>query len=88
MQKHDRLDAFGSAATLVLCALWAFGNVAIKVTNAGISPAFQSGLRSLGALALLFVWSMLARGNSLFSTRRYAGRPGLRRARCSQRSSR
>jgi drug/metabolite transporter (DMT)-like permease len=66
MQKHDRLDAFGSAATLVLCALWALGNVAIKVTNAGISPAFQSGLRSLGALALLFLWSML-RKNSLFS---------------------
>ena len=66
MQKHNRLDAFGSAATLVLCALWALGNVAIKVTNAGISPAFQSGLRSLGALALLFVWSML-RKNSLFS---------------------
>jgi drug/metabolite transporter (DMT)-like permease len=66
MQKHDRLDAFGSAATLVLCALWALGNVAIKVTNAGISPAFQSGLRSLGALALLFLWSILRR-NSLFS---------------------
>jgi drug/metabolite transporter (DMT)-like permease len=66
MQKHDRLDAFGSAATFVLCALWALGNVAIKVTNAGISPAFQSGLRSLGALALLFLWSMLRR-NSLFS---------------------
>ena len=66
MQKHDRLDAFGSAATLVLCALWALGNVAIKVTNAGISPAFQSGLRSLGALALLFLWSIL-RKNSLFS---------------------
>jgi drug/metabolite transporter (DMT)-like permease len=65
MQKHDRLDAFGSAATLVLCALWALGNVAIKVTNAGISPAFQSGLRSLGALALLFLWSSL-RKNSLF----------------------
>jgi drug/metabolite transporter (DMT)-like permease len=66
MQKHDRLDAFGSAATLVLCALWALGNVAIKVTNAGISPAFQSGLRSLGALALLFLWSVL-RKSPLFS---------------------
>ena len=66
MQKHDRLDAFGSAATLVLCALWALGNVAIKVTNAGISPAFQSGLRSLGALALLFLWSIL-RKKPLFS---------------------
>jgi drug/metabolite transporter (DMT)-like permease len=66
MQKHDRLDAFGSAATLVLCALWALGNVAIKVTNAGISPAFQSGLRSLGALAFLLLWSLL-RKRSLIS---------------------
>jgi drug/metabolite transporter (DMT)-like permease len=66
MQRHDRLDAIGSAATLTLWALWALGNVAIKVTNSGISPAFQSGLRSLGALALLVLWSIL-RGNSLTS---------------------
>ena len=66
MNRHDRLDAFGSAATVALCAIWALGNVAIKVTNAGISPAFQSGLRSLGALALLFLWTQV-RGSSLFS---------------------
>lgn len=65
MNKHDRLDAFGSAATVALCAIWALGNVAIKVTNAGISPAFQSGLRSLGALALLVLWAQV-RGIPLF----------------------
>ena len=66
MQKHDRLDVFGSVATTILCALWALGNVAIKTTNLGISPAFQSGLRSLGALALLLLWSFV-RGIPLFS---------------------
>jgi drug/metabolite transporter (DMT)-like permease len=66
MNRHDRLDAVGSATTVALCALWALGNVAIKVANAGVSPAFQSGLRSLGALALLVLWSLWRRG-SLFS---------------------
>lgn len=66
MTKHDRLDLFGSAATVTLCALWALANVAIKVANAGISPAFQSGLRSLGALMLLYLW-MLLRRNPLFA---------------------
>jgi drug/metabolite transporter (DMT)-like permease len=66
MNKQDRLDAMGSAATVGLCALWALGNVAIKIANVGISPGFQSGLRSLGALVLLLLWS-LARRRKLFS---------------------
>jgi drug/metabolite transporter (DMT)-like permease len=61
MNKHDRLDPFGAAAMLTLCAIWALSHVAVKVANAGISPAFQSGLRSLGALALLLVWAKLRR---------------------------
>jgi drug/metabolite transporter (DMT)-like permease len=56
---RDRLGILASTATTGLCALWSLGHVAIKVTNAGISPAFQSGLRSLGALALLWLWSWL-----------------------------
>ena len=66
MKKHDRLDAFGSAAMTGLCALWALSHVAVKVANTGISPAFQSGLRSLGALACLWLWSWL-RGVSLLA---------------------
>ena len=66
VQRHDRLDAFGSAATVALCALWALSHVGVKVANAGISPAFQSGLRSLGALACLWLWSWL-RGVSLLA---------------------
>jgi len=51
---------------VALCALWALSHVGVKVANAGISPAFQSGLRSLGALACLWLWSWL-RGVSLLA---------------------
>ena len=66
LKRYDRLDAFGSAATVTICALWALSHVGVKVANLGISPAFQSGLRSLGALACLWLWSWL-RGVSLLA---------------------
>jgi drug/metabolite transporter (DMT)-like permease len=66
IRRYDRLDAVGSAATVTLCALWALSHVGVKIANAGISPAFQSGLRSLGALACLWLWSRL-RGVSLLA---------------------
>ena len=59
MKKLDRLDGLGSAAMVGLCAIWALSHVSVKIANAGISPAFQSGLRSLGALACLWLWSYL-----------------------------
>ncbi|MEX2129767.1 MAG: DMT family transporter [Xanthobacteraceae bacterium] len=66
MTPRDRVGIFAATATTGLCALWSLGHVAIKLTNAGISPAFQSGLRSLGALALLWLWSWL-RGVALLA---------------------
>ena len=57
MIQRDRLDPVAMATITVLCALWAFHQVAVKVANAGISPAFQCGLRSLGALVLLLGWA-------------------------------
>jgi len=65
MHKRDRLDGLATLATVGLCALWALSHVAVKLANAGVSPAFQSGLRSLGALACLLVWAQL-RGIKLF----------------------
>lgn len=59
MQQHERLDLFGTATMTALTALWALSHVAVKLANAGISPAFQSGLRSLGALACLLLWARL-----------------------------
>lgn len=59
MIRHDRLDAAASTTMLVLTVIWGVNQVAIKLANAGISPAFQSGLRSLGALGCLVLWCRL-----------------------------
>ena len=66
MKTRDRLDPLAAAATALLCASWGFQQVTIKIANTGISPAFQSGLRSLGAMILLLVWCA-ARGIPLFA---------------------
>ena len=65
MKQHDRLDAFAILAMVVLTASWGFQQVAIKVTNEAVSPAFQSGLRCAGAFLLLLIWCY-ARGIKLF----------------------
>ena len=41
---------------VVLCASWALQQVAIKVANQGISPILQSGIRSIGATVLVWIW--------------------------------
>src|SRR6202171_2169554 len=66
MSPKDRLDPLGAAGTSPLCALWGFQQVTIKIANNAISPAFQSGLRSLGALLLLLLWCAV-RGIPLFA---------------------
>jgi drug/metabolite transporter (DMT)-like permease len=65
MKQHDRLDAFAILAMVALTASWGFQQVAIKVTNDAVSPAFQSGLRCAGAFVLLLIWCY-ARGIKLF----------------------
>jgi drug/metabolite transporter (DMT)-like permease len=65
MNPKDRLDPLAAATTSLLCALWGFQQITIKIANGAISPAFQSGLRSLGALLLLLLWCA-ARGIPLF----------------------
>jgi len=53
------------AVLLLLCAIWGFTQVTIKLANAGFSPLFQAGLRSAGSALLLWGWSA-ARGVPLF----------------------
>jgi drug/metabolite transporter (DMT)-like permease len=65
MKQHDRLDLFATLAMVVLTASWGFQQVAIKVTNEAVSPAFQSGLRCAGAFLLLLLWCQV-RGIKLF----------------------
>lgn len=64
MKQNDRLDALAILAMIVLTATWGFQQVAIKVTNDAVSPAFQSGLRCAGAFILLLIWCR-ARGIKL-----------------------
>lgn len=51
---------------VALCAIWGFNQVAIKIGNEGISPAWQAALRSAGAAILILIWAR-ARGVALFA---------------------
>lgn len=64
MHKNE-LDRFAIGLMVVLCSVWGLQQVAIKLASAGISPVWQAGLRSLGATAVVFLWSLL-RGVKLF----------------------
>lgn len=57
---------------MLLCTLWGFNQVWVKIANAGISPILQCGIRSLGAAALLWMWS-LHRGVPMFRNDRTLG---------------
>lgn len=63
---RQRLDAFAIGIMITMCVCLAVGQVAIKVANAGISPVFQAGLRSLAGAVLLAVFAKL-RGVRLFA---------------------
>ena len=73
--RHQHLDAQAALLLVLLCALWGFNQVTIKLAIAGISPVMQAGLRSVIAVAVLLVW-MRMRGISLLDSDR-AWLPGL-----------
>jgi len=50
------LDIRAMAFLVVLCASWGIQQVAIKVAIPGVSPLFQSGIRSIGATLLVLFW--------------------------------
>lgn len=58
------LPAF--ALMILLCAIWGFQQITIKVAIEGISPVLQSGIRSLVGLVLLTIWARW-RGLSLLN---------------------
>lgn len=61
---RSELDRLAMVLMVVLCTVWGVQGVAVKLANAGISPLWQSGLRSLGATLLVLAWAR-ARGVSL-----------------------
>lgn len=56
---RGELDRLAVGIMLVLCTVWGLQQVVVKVANAGISPIFQSGLRSIGAFVLVLIWAKL-----------------------------
>ena len=55
IQRHE-LDRLSIATMSLLCLIWGFNQISIKLASAGISPVLQSGLRSIGATVLLLAW--------------------------------
>jgi drug/metabolite transporter (DMT)-like permease len=64
--RRQDIDALAAGLMLLLCTVWGLNQVAVKLTNAGISPILGAGLRSLGAGLLVWTWSA-ARGIRLFA---------------------
>jgi len=62
---RSRLDVTAIGLMVLLCAIWGFTQVTIKLANAGFSPLYQAGMRSAGSALLLWGWS-IARGVPLF----------------------
>ena len=59
--ENQVLDLTAMTILLVLCMSWGLQQVAIKVANRGISPLFQSGIRSAGATAFIWIWMAVRR---------------------------
>lgn len=55
------LDAFAITAMLVLCALWGFQQVAIKLAAPSISLVMQAAIRSVIATVLVLAWAKARR---------------------------
>lgn len=66
MPPRLHLDRFAMTLMVLLCTVWGLQQVAIKLANAGISPVWQAGLRSIGATLLIWAWAS-ARGVRLWS---------------------
>ncbi|MFQ5595389.1 MAG: DMT family transporter [Anaerolineae bacterium] len=59
--QYQTLDLTAMAILVVLCSSWALQQIAIKVAISGVSPILQSGIRSIGAAALVWMWMTLRR---------------------------
>lgn len=63
--KKQILDFTAIAILVVLCSSWALQQVAIKIAYQGVSPILQSGIRSVGATILVWLWMAVRRESIL-----------------------
>lgn len=61
MSDHHSISARVALVQVMLCGIWGFGQIAVKLGNVGLSPLFQAGLRSLGATVIILAWITLRR---------------------------
>lgn len=61
MTRKEQMDAFGAVSLVLFGIAFGFNQVVIKLVNEGLQPVFAAGLRSLGALPLLFLWMRFRR---------------------------
>lgn len=74
--RKTHLDGLAIASLVLCCVLWGLNQVASKLTLADIPPLLQAGSRSLGAAALVALWSW-RRGIRLSPAANGTGRAGL-----------
>lgn len=60
-QKKNALDLTAILVLVGLCASWGLQQVTVKIANQGISPIWQSGIRSIGSTILLLIWMAVRR---------------------------
>ncbi|PTD97552.1 DMT family transporter [Pseudothauera lacus] len=58
MPPKTQLDRLAIGMMVLFCTIWGVQQVAIKLANAGISPVWQAGLRSIGAALLVLAWAV------------------------------
>ncbi len=56
MQSRQDMDARGTAALIAIFVILAVNQVVIKLTNQGLQPVFAAGVRSAGAVVVLWFW--------------------------------
>src|SRR5688572_29330475 len=59
--RQDTLPPRAAVMMVLLCAVWALNQVAIKLGNDGFPPVLQTGLRSIGGGLLLLGWCVWRR---------------------------
>lgn len=59
MSRRTDLDLRATTLMVLLCGSWGLQQVAIKVAIVGVSPVAQAGLRSAGAVVLVWLWARL-----------------------------
>jgi len=61
MSQKTELDRLAIGLMLLFCTIWGAQQVVIKLVSEGISPVWQAGLRSMGAVVIVFVWALMRR---------------------------